>query len=417
MSVKLDAAIAATGTKFRVYPQPKFLKSFAEPETLRVSVRARQVAAGPADDRFHVIDAINKRPYGNGETPPYLGPAHPPVQPAADGHFDHLKPGTRAFSAAHMYAVVRRVLDIWEDYFERTIPWHFADRLERMLLIPLVRWGNAQSGYGFLEFGLPRLGPGVFDLDKPYCESFDVLAHELGHAFIFSAVGFPDLGTNTAEYGGFHEAAGDLTAVLSVLHFVSVVDHLLDNTRGNLFTANELQRVGELSASSEIRRVFNGLRMTDVGNEPHDLSQPLAGAMFDVLVEVFQKELVARELIGQNLADRSFNEGNAGEEDAQIQAEFDEAYLGREEEFKLALLEARDYLGRLLAVTWDGLSANFLTYAKVAAGMLAADRRLTNGQHQGTIRACFAWRQISLLSNPFAAAPLRCIRTLTEAQR
>lgn len=410
MSMKLDDALAETGTKFRVFGQPRYLPSFNQPETIRVSVQSKKVQAGPADDRMYVIDAINKRPYDEGETPPYTGKANAPVKPGRDGHFDHLQPTTREFSVAHMYAVVRRVLDIWEDYFGHFIPWHFEDSFERLLLIPLIRWDNAHSGYGFLEFGYGRI-PGGIDSTKPYCENFDVLAHELGHSLIFSQVGVPSSKlTATKEYGGFHESAGDLVAILSVLHFHSVVDHILDHTHGNLFTVNELERVGELSESIQIRSAFNGLRMSDVGSEEeHDLSQPLTGAIFDILIEVFQKELVARNLISQNLADRSFNEGNEPHDDKQIQSEFDQAYAGKEAEFKVTLLTARDYLGQLLAKVWGGLSADCLTYAKVVSELLSADRDLTGGKYQQTIRACVAWRQISLLSNPYVATPHRFI--------
>jgi hypothetical protein len=410
MSMKLDAAVAKTGTKFLVFPQPRHLEAFRQPEEIRLSIEPNQIQAGPADDRIHVIDAINKRPYGRGEIPPYTGPANPLVQPGPQGHFTHLQPGTREFSAAHMYAVVRRVLDIWEDYFNDVIPWHFEDSFARLLLIPLVRWNNAQSGYGFLEFGYASSPGGLLDLSKPYCENFDVLAHELGHSIIFSRVGFPSSSlTNTAEYGGFHESAGDLVAILSALHSHKVVDHLLLNTHGNLFTVNELERVGELSDSVQIRAAFNGLRMSDVQGEEHDLSQPLTGAIFDIFVEIFQKELVSQQLISQSLADRSFNEGNSPTEDTQIQVEFDRAYAEHEADFKTALLNARDYLGQLLAKAWGQLSPDFLTYAKVAAALLATDRNLTNGQHQQTIRSCMSWRQISLLSNPFAATPHRFI--------
>src|SRR5215831_17498701 len=348
-------------------------------------------------------------PYADSETPPYHGPANPPVQPGRDGHFDHLVPGTREFSAAHMYAVVRRVLDIFEDYFAHPIPWHFAPPLQRLLLIPLVRWDNAQSGFGFLEFGYGRRRNGL-DLQNPYCENFDVLAHEMGHSIIFSQVGFPDNELAlTAEYGGFHESSGDLTALVGVLHFERVVKHLLDTSSGNLFTRNELERVGELSTSQEIRSAFNGLRMGDVGGEPHDLSQPLTGALFDVFVEVFQKELVAARLITQKLADRSFHEGNSPDDDDQIHSEFEQAYARDKAGFATALLKARDYWGQLLAKIWGQLSPNFLTYPKVASAAFAADRELTSGKHQETIRACFAWRNISLLSNPLAAVPHRCL--------
>ena len=103
-----------------------------------------------------------------------------------------------------------------------------------------------------------------------------MLAHELGHSIIFAEVGRAGEPADDAiDYGGMHESAGDLVAIVASLHFDSVVDHLLEQTRGNLFTVNELDRVGELSESREIRMAFNSLRMSDVGDEA---ARPLAAA-------------------------------------------------------------------------------------------------------------------------------------------
>lgn len=394
MSMKLDTALESTGTRFRLFVQPRFVTGFEEPETIRVSVPPDEIQAGPADDRMYVLDAINKQPYDSFNRRPFLGQSNPPVQPGPDGHFDHLDVDSPEFSSATMYATVRRVLDIWEDYFGRRIQWHFRLGFERLELIPLIEWDNAQSGYGFLEFGFGRTDFGGVDRTRPYCQNFDVLSHELGHSIIFAEVEFPNTLTNTDEYGGFHESAGDLVAIVSFLHFQKSVNVLLERSRGNLFTINELARVGELSNVRQIRNAFNYERMSTVSTESHDLSQPLTGAIFDVFVEVFQKNLVRDGLIDQDLADRSYHDINEDVDDEAIQAEFERAYQGREEAFQMALLEARDYLGELLARTWDRLSPDFLTYMDVGLGLLESDQGIAGGAHQDTIRDCFSWREI-----------------------
>ena len=412
MSLRLDRELAETGTRFRLFPQPRFLRRndgsplFGEPEEVIISVTPDQIQAGPADDRMFVIDAVSKQPYSQFFRPPFSGDKREPVRPGPDGHFTHLDPNSREFSAATMYATVRRVLDIWEDYFGHRVDWHFESDFDRLEMIPLIEWDNAQSGYGFLEFGFGRTPSGTIDHTRPYCENFDVLAHEIGHSMIFSEVGIPSSPDDEGiDYGGMHESAGDLVAIIASLHFSSLVDELLRSTKGNLLTVNGLDRVGELSESREIRVALNARRMSDVGPEPHERSLPLTGAIFDTMVEVFQEDLVSKGLISEELRDRSTNLPGSAEDLAAIQSDFTAAYTGNEAEFKEALLLARDYLGRLLAVTWSALSPNFLTYHDVLRGLMRADRELTEGRNHSIIRACFAWREIapvptSLLTRP-----------------
>ncbi len=403
MSIKLDTEVQQNGTKFRVYPQPPYIEGFKDTETIWVSVPPNMIEPGPADDRMKVIDAPFKPPYNYPYLPPNQSKPNPLVQPdPITKHFDHLDVTSREFKAAHMYATVRRVLDIWQDYFEKDIRWHFEISYKRMELIPLITWDNAHSGYGFLEFGYGKNSSGGIDITRPYCLNFDVLAHELGHSLIFAEVGFPNQGTGSSEYGGFQESSGDLVALVSSLHFNLVVDRLLENTAGNLFTFNELARIGELDHVRQIRNAFNYERMSTVTDEPHELSKPLTGAIFDIMVEVYQKELVKENLISQELADRSYHGPEEEEDDETIQNEFRKAYKGREKKFKKALLVARDYLGKVLAICWSGLTPDHLMYGTVVKNLLAADRTLTGGKHQDTIRDCFVWREISFPTDSMA---------------
>jgi hypothetical protein len=403
MSLELDLRLAETGTRFRIFPQPRFLMKgdgsgplFPEPEVVVVSVPPAAMRPGPADDRMFVVDAVSKLPYNRLFRPPYRGESRPPVQPGPEGHFDHLNPNSHEFSAATMYATVRRVLDIWQDYFGHILEWHFAANFARLEMIPLIEWDNAQSGYGFLEFGFGRTLSGTIDHSRPYCENFDVLAHELGHSIIFSQVGVPSSPADQGiDYGGMQESSGDLVAIIGALHFDSLVDFLLETTKGNLLTINGLDRVGELSDSREIRIALNSKRMSDVDDEPHRRSLPLTGAIFDTMVEVFQEDLVNKGLITKDLRDRSTNLPGSAQNLAQIQADFEASYTGHEDAFKQALLMARDYLGRLLAVTWDELSPDFLTYHDILRGLLKADRQISDGANQEIIRDCFAWREIA----------------------
>jgi hypothetical protein len=395
-------ALQATGTRFRLYPQPPVLAAIHGPETVCVSPVAGSVRPGPADDRMYVIDAVGKSmPYDYPYLPPYEGPRHPPVPPQPDGHFDRLEPGSREFMAAHMYGTVRFVLDVWERYFGGEIPWHFANDFPRLELVPHVIWNNAHCGYGFIEAGDAR--PGAPD-PQPFSLNFDVLAHELGHAFLYSLLGVPPAGRVSAEYLSFHESAADCVAMIAVLHFDSVVDRLLEGTRGNIYLPNELNRIGELSETKQLRLASQSLTLDDVPDletpvaalsypEMHTMGLPLTGAVFDTLVEVFQEILVQEGLIGRELDDLSRQIQTAPADE--VQAGFDRAYAGRHDAFKAALLDARDYMGRCLAHAWRK-SAWDLTFGRVAAAMLAADRGLFGGIGRNILVESLLWRGIEV---------------------
>jgi hypothetical protein len=390
------------GTRFRLYPQPPVLESIHGPETVWIAHLPGSIGPGPSDDRMYVIDAIDKgRPYEFPYLPPYNGAHNPPVQPGSDGHFDHLNPSSREFMCAHMYGTLRFVLDVWEKYFGAQIPWHFAGDYPRLELVPLVEWNNAHSGYGFIETGFARAGEPD---PQPFCLNFDVLAHELGHAFIYALLDTPPADRVSAEYLAFHESAADCVAMIAVLDFDSVVDRLLERTHGNIYLRNELNRIGELSETEQLRLASQSLTLADVPDlrtplkrlsqpQRHQMSLPLTGAVFDVLVEVFQEMLVCDGLISRELDKLSRQEENPPDET--VQAEFDRAYAGRHDQFKGVLLDARDYMGQCLASAWRTLSWD-LSFGKVAAALLAADRQLAGGAGREIMLGSLLWRGIEL---------------------
>ena len=63
MSVALDRRLENVGTKFRIFPQPRFLPGFEEPELITVSLPPDEIQPGPADNRMFVVDAINNQDY------------------------------------------------------------------------------------------------------------------------------------------------------------------------------------------------------------------------------------------------------------------------------------------------------------------------------------------------------------------
>lgn len=393
------------GTRFRLFPQPPFLASFQNPETVRISSPAGTVGPGPADARMYVIDPIGKpMAYGLAEdsrgntaylVPPWPGSVQPPAIPDADGHFDHIPVDSPQFEAAHLFGAVRRTLDVWEGYFGHRIEWHFSrdfDQLELVIQRNLKE--NAFMGYGFLEVGFHSAKDGGIE---PFSLNFDVIAHEVGHCIVYAMIGVPDPGTADAEYYGFHESAADVTALISALHFDTVADELLATTHGNLYALNVVNRIAELSRNEQIRLASNSLTLRDFvrgWRDEHALAQPLTGAMFDILVDLFHEELVARRLISARQEDLSDRLEDFPDYHRLIQPMFDEAYAAAPDGFRAALIGARDTLGFYLAETWRRLSPDNLSYADVGRMLLAVDRGVSGGRFQNIIRTNLQWRAI-----------------------
>ena len=118
----------------------------------------------------------------------------------------------------------------------------------------------------------------------------------------------------------------------------------------NIYLPNELNRIGELSETEQLRLASNSVKLADVPElhtpvaevtqpQRHAMSLPLTGAVFDILVDVFQEMLVRDGLISRELDVLSRRERTSP--DAFVQAEFDRAYAGRHYEFKRVLLDAQ----------------------------------------------------------------------------
>jgi hypothetical protein len=359
---------------------------------------------GLSDDRLYVIDPIgNHTPYGANigplgtpflHLPPWRGAIRTPAQPSADGNFDHIAVGTPEFAQAHIFGTARFALDIWERYLGSPVKWHFARDFSRLEIILLPSLNNAQAGYGFMQVGAHYDDDGTV---TPYALNFDVVAHELGHLIIYATIGVPSRETDEGEYYGFQESAADTTALIAASHFESLIGSLLEDTRGNLYTFNELNRFAELSATTQIRLASNSVKMSQfaVGwRDEHNLSQPLTGALFDILVDIFQENLVESGLIERYVADLNDSVRDHPEHQPIIQAAFDAAYPGHEERFRAAFVAARDYLGAALAETWKHMSPDFLHYAGFADLLLGVDRKLSGGRYQEELVESFAWREI-----------------------
>ncbi|MDA7965390.1 hypothetical protein [Ruegeria sp.] len=406
----------APGTRFLLYPQSPYMDPDARPELIEISAPPGSIGAGPSGPRMYTVNPVDKTtPYGASiptpsgpqmYLPPWDGYIQPPPEPDEFGNFIHLDPSDPAFEAAHLFAAAHFTMDVWEGYFGRPIPWHFAQDFERLELSLLPSLDNAHIGWGFLETG------GTWehgDEYRAYSLNFDVVAHEIGHAIIYSVIGMPSDGDAGGEYYGFHESAADLVALLASLHFGSVVDDLLQNTRGNLYTFNRLSRFAELSENAQIRVAANDRVLSEFAqgwSSEHALSEPLTGAMFDILVDIYHERLLVHDLIPPEMEDLSDQLEGDPEYSAVMQQMFDTRYAANPDGFRIALLEARDFLGSYLADAWEMLDADMLSYFGVERALLTVDQEITGGAFQQIIEGNFRMRDIGLATaGPRLAEP------------
>lgn len=406
---------AHEGTRFRLFAQPPFVPGYERPERVRLRAPAGSIASGPGDARMYVTDALDKPwPYAFPYMPPFHGAIGPAAEPSPAGHFDHLAPNSRAFASAHLFASASHVVEIWEGYGGHVVPWHFHQ--PRLELVPLLDWDNAQAGYGFVETGFGTATDGTL---WPFALSFDVVAHEIGHLLLYSLVGLPDADAATPAFGGFHESAADLIALVSLLHFDTVIARVIARSAGNLYVDNELNRFGELSASSEIRNASNSLTLDDVADESdiHLLSLVLTGAFFDVLSEAFLLRLHELDVIDGGIVALSRATTRPSEESPSVAAALAAASGAHPDLFHRALGDARDFLGRRLALTFEFLAPDSLTYERVAGTFLAADAAMTGSRgNWGWLATNFTWRKIEpkIPANPVVSRPIYPYRRIAD---
>jgi hypothetical protein len=382
------------GTRFHVYPQLRGLRGVGTAELIYVSAPPGTVAPGPADDRIYVVDADDKVPYDDtGQRPPYQGARLAPIAPGPNGHFDHVRPGQRAFSATCSFAVARSVLDLWEHYAGRQLQWYFHRRHRRLEIIPRIGMQNAVSRPGYLELGHADARRTLW-----FAENFDTVAHEMGHALVRTLAGDPP---RRIVYRAIEESCADLIAVVSSLHFDRVVSEVLRQTGGRLFATSLLSRVAELDRRRHVRNAFNTATLpqaramgdsADPDTYKFVLARPFTGAAFEVLVELYEDRLVERG--GITRATNAASSAARTRRLAGLRRAFARRFRARPLAFRRALADARDDFGRLLTRTLERLPRRRAGFPGAAAAMVRADRELFAGRHRALIEAAFIRRGI-----------------------
>jgi hypothetical protein len=208
--------------------------------------------------------------------------------------------GSPQFDCAHTFAVVRQTIAMYERHNGgNPIPfaWNVGGNTDRITVFPhageganafYTRTGQALKFLFFTPQG---------QSDVLYtCRSLDIVAHETGHAVLDGLKpGWLSAG-NPPQTGGLHEAFGDITAIFLALAEPDQAEALVALTKANLHDKSFLPELAEqfgkaLGMPAGLRNADNDLKLSQVGNEVHAISQVFTGAVYDVLADVFTFEM------------------------------------------------------------------------------------------------------------------------------
>jgi len=148
------------------------------------------------------------------------------------------------------------------------------------------------------------------------CDSRSVVSHEFGHAYL--DILRPDLwSTQAAEIWAFHEAFGDMIAVLENLQHDDLIKAAIQETNGNLLNSNILTRLaaemgiglfnlthgegGELNnCLRDISVVYNYTEPeklptngpdNKIINECHSFGRIFSGAFYEIIIKISQQNI------------------------------------------------------------------------------------------------------------------------------
>lgn len=226
----------------------------------------------------------------------------PPVVPTnADNDFLYEpQENPLEFDAVHTFTVVRQVLTMVKRALNRTgvatdFNWQWGPSapiavFPRAGLDANAFYSRGQRALRFFYFHPEN------DESRPLVftnRSFDIVAHEAGHAILDSLrPGY--WGSWHPQTGGLHEAFGDITAILTMLAQMDQVEAIIAESKGDLHRKSFFPAVAEQFGSAllghdlGLRNADNDFKLSEVSNEVHAISQVFTGAVYDILADIFQ---------------------------------------------------------------------------------------------------------------------------------
>ena len=300
----------------------------------------------------------------------------PPVSPNVTGDLIAAV-GSDAFDTIHTFAVVRQTLTMYQRALGSAAPWEWNSVTNTDPLNVFPHAGTAMNAF----YMRSQKALKFFFFDKPgapagtkifTCRSLDIVAHETGHAILDGLQpGWLTATNNPAQTGALHESFGDLTAIFLALSQLDQVEAIIAQTKANLHDKTFISDLAEefglaLGRPNGLRNADNDLKLSQVGNEVHDLSQVFTGGIYDVLADIFR-----------------FEQKPSKKDDAAV------------------LYEAAQYVCSLVLRALIAAPANGATFADVVNRMLTI--AFTDGkpvQYRNFIRNRFTLREVVVSATP-----------------
>lgn len=306
------------------------------------------------------------------------------LNPNEDGSFvfpEGHPSATGANVVASAAATVNKYNQVLGELTGKSINWAFGDK--QLKLSPETgEWPNAFyarqfKGVHFFDYKTTSTG-----------DSGEIASHETGHA-VLDAIRHGYMEGSGSETGAFHEAFGDVLAMLMTLTNEKAVDAIVSQTEGGDLSSkrNMLSDMGEafghaVGKEGGIRTAFNSFVYEDpanlpeqgdedhLGREVHDFSRLWSGAFYDVL---------------DGIADANRAAGMSPKQ---------ALMAAGEEGFKL-----------LVGQMENSADTSETTFKEMATNLLAGDAQFNGGNRQELIRNVMLKRQLMSPEGTFRLAP------------
>jgi hypothetical protein len=309
-------------------------------------------------------------------------------------------PSTAKFRYWTAADALRRVGDLWGHVLGSNVKWHSTVGARLKVTLNAGEDLNAYYDRSGLKFFHGTAGGKDFYSG----ESPDVVCHEFGHA-ILDAIRPQLWDVMSAEPPAFHEAFGDMSAMLTALQQDDLCAEVITSTSGKLDRSSRVSRLAEQLGWAIrqghpdavdrdcLRNAANSFFYRDpvdlpprapasqLSSEPHSFSRVFSGSFLNVLAGMFALQ-PKRDVDG--------------------------------------LIQVAQEAAQLLVDAVQQAPVVVAYFSQVAAHMLAAEQTRFGGRYQDALRSAFVRHGVLALSHAAtapraAAATAAKVRAATEA--